>query len=53
MAMTTDEIKKYIDQVGGNIIKEAGQDTFSVIAFSKYNNTTENIDSYVIYLQEI
>ena len=52
MAMTTDEIKKYIDQVGGNIIKEAGQDTFSVIAFSKYNNTTENKDSYVIYLRE-
>ncbi len=52
MAITVDDVKKYIDTVGGNVIQDIAEDTISLVAFSKYNNTLEQKDSYMIYLRE-
>ncbi|QOY53234.1 hypothetical protein [Candidatus Sulfurimonas baltica] len=52
MAISIEEVTKYIDEIGGSIIKSDSGDTVSIIAFSKYNNILEDKNSYIIYLLE-
>ncbi len=52
MAMTLEEVKKYIDAIGGVVAKEMIEDDISIVAFSKYNNTIESKYHYAIYLRE-